>query len=158
MDRLFSDLTSGIRMLVRYPTLSLGAILTLGVGIGLSTTVFCVVNGGLFKGLPFPNADRIVSVFASNAAQNQPRLPISVHDLAIYQARQTSFDAIGAYQSGPYNLSLEAGRPERFQGGQLTARGVRGARGAAGARPRVPGGRRSARCREYRAAGARAVA
>ena len=60
MDRLFGDLTSGIRMLVRYPTLSLGAIATLGVGIGLSTTVFCVVNGGLFKGLPFANADRIV--------------------------------------------------------------------------------------------------
>ena len=120
MDRLFSDLTSGIRMLVRYPTLSLGAILTLGVGIGLSTTVFCVVNAGLFKSLPFPNAERIVSVFASNAAQGQPRLAIAVHDLAIYQARQTSFDAIGAYQSGPYNLSLEAGRPERFQGGQLS--------------------------------------
>ena len=60
MDRLFGDLVSGVRMLVRYPTLSLGAILTLGVGIGLSTTVFCVVNGGLFKGLPFPNTDRIV--------------------------------------------------------------------------------------------------
>ena len=62
MDRLFGDLVSGVRMLVRYPTLSLVAIVTLGLGIGLSTTVFCVVNGGLFKGLPFPNADRIVAV------------------------------------------------------------------------------------------------
>lgn len=120
MDRLFGDLSSGVRMLVRYPTLSLGAILTLGAGIGLSTTVFCVVNSGMFKGLPFPNADRIVAVFSSNAAQGQPRLPLSVHDLAIHQARQTSFEAIGPYGSGPYNLSLEAGRPERFQGGQLS--------------------------------------
>ena len=54
-------------MLVRYPTLSFVAILTLGVGIGLSTTVFCVVNGGIFKGLPFPNADRIVAVNNSYA-------------------------------------------------------------------------------------------
>jgi putative ABC transport system permease protein len=120
MDRLFGDLSSGVRMLVRYPTLSLGAVLTLGAGIGLSTTVFCVVNSGMFKGLPFPNADRIVAVFSSNAAQGQPRLPVSVHDLAIHQARQTSFEAIGPYGSGPYNLSLEAGRPERFQGGQLS--------------------------------------
>ena len=98
----------------------LGAILTLGVGIGLSTTVFCVVNAGLFKGLPLPNADRIVSVFSSNAAQGQPQLPIAVHDLVIHQARQTSFDAIGPYASAPFNLSLEEGRPERFQGGQLS--------------------------------------
>src|SRR5688500_7448252 len=125
MDRLFSDLTSGVRMLVRYPTLSLGAILTLGVGIGLSTTVFCVVNGGLFKGLPFPNADRIVAVQASNAGQGAPQLPIAVHDLAIYQARQTSFEALGPYASGPYNLSVEAGRPERFQGGQLSLEAFR---------------------------------
>ena len=50
MERLLGDLTYGVRMLVRYPTLSLGAILTLGVGIGLGTTVFCVVNAGMFKG------------------------------------------------------------------------------------------------------------
>ena len=120
MDRLFGDLTSGLRMLVRYPTLSLGAILTLGVGIGLSTTVFCVVNAGMFKGLPFPDADRIVAVYASNPAQGQPRLPIAVQDLAVYQARQTSFETMGPYAAGPYNLSVEAGRPERFQGGQLS--------------------------------------
>jgi putative ABC transport system permease protein len=120
MERLFGDLVSGVRMLFRYPTLSLGAILTLGIGIGLSTTVFCVVNAGMFKGLPLPNADRIVAVFSTNASQRQPRLPIAVQDLAILEARQTSFEVIGAYASTPFNLSLEAGRPERFQGGQLS--------------------------------------
>jgi len=120
MDRLFGDLASGVRMLFRYPTLSLGAILTLGVGIGLSTTVFCVVNGGLFKGLPFPEADRIVAVYSSNPAQEQPRLPIAVQDLAVIESRQTSFEFIGAYSSAPYNLSLEDGHPERFPGAQLT--------------------------------------
>ncbi|MGH9203728.1 MAG: hypothetical protein ACRD2A_21080 [Vicinamibacterales bacterium] len=39
----------------KYPTLSCVAVLTLGLGIGLSTTVFSVVNGGLFKVLPFPD-------------------------------------------------------------------------------------------------------
>ena len=107
-------------MLVKYPTLSLVAILTLGLGIGLSTTVFCVVNGGMFKGLPFPNADRIVALVATNNSQNQPRQPISVHDLAVWQARQTSFERIGAYGFAPVNLSNEQGRPERFSSGQLT--------------------------------------
>ena len=97
MNQLFTDVRSGIRMLVKYPTLSLVAMLTLGLGIGLGTTVFCVVNGGLFKGLPFPDADRIVAVVGTNPAQKQPRSPISVQDLAVWQARQTSFEKFGAY-------------------------------------------------------------
>jgi predicted permease len=120
MNQLFTDIRSGVRMLVKYPTLSLVAVLTLSLGIGLSTTVFCVVNGGLFKGLPFPEADRVVALVATNPSQNQPRQPISVQDLAVWQARQTSFEKIGAYGFSPMNLSTEEGRPERFGGGQLT--------------------------------------
>ena len=70
-------------MLVKDPTLSVVAVLTLGLGIGLSTTVFCVVNGGLFKGLPFPDADRIVALVATNPSQNEDEIPISVQDLGI---------------------------------------------------------------------------
>ncbi len=120
MTQLLSDIRSGLRMLVKYPTLSIVAILTLGLGIGLSTTVFCVVNGGLFKGLPFPDADRIVAVVATNPGQNQPQRPISVHDLAIWKERQTSFDKFGPYTFVPMNLSTEEGRPERFSGATLT--------------------------------------
>ena len=121
MSHLIGDLRSGVRMLVKYPTLSLVAVLTLGLGIGLSTTVFCVVNGGLFKGLPFPNADRIVSVVSTTSSQNQPRQPMSVHDLAVIQDRQSSFDKIGAYGFAPMNFADQQGRPERLAGGQLTA-------------------------------------
>ncbi|MEP6915550.1 MAG: ABC transporter permease [Acidobacteriota bacterium] len=120
MNQLFTDLRSGVRMLFKYPTLSLVSILTLGLGIGLSTTVFCVVNGGLFKGLPFKDADRIVSLVGTRPSQNQPQQPISVQDLAVWQSRQTSFDALGAYTFSPINLSAEEGRPERFRGAQLT--------------------------------------
>ena len=120
MGQLITDVRSGVRMLVKYPTLSIVAVLTLGLGIGLSTTVFCLVNGGLFKGLPFPDADRIVAVVATNHAQNQPRLPISVHDFAVWEERQTSFDKIGQYGFLPVNLSTEEGRPERFSGGLLS--------------------------------------
>jgi predicted permease len=121
MHQLVTDIRSGIRMLVKYPTLSIVAVLTLGLGIGLSTTVFCVVNGGLFKGLPFPNADRIVALVSTNPSQNQPRLPMSVQDIAVFQERQSSFEKMGAFGFSPVNLANEEGRPERFSGGLLTA-------------------------------------
>jgi hypothetical protein len=45
MNQLASGIRSGLGPLVKYPTLSLVAVLTIGLGIGLCTTVFCVVNG-----------------------------------------------------------------------------------------------------------------
>jgi putative ABC transport system permease protein len=120
MDQTLSDIRSGFRMLIKYPTLSTVAILTLGIGLGLSTTVFCVVNGGLFKGLPFPDASRVVSLVATNPAQNQPRLSISAQDYAIWHERQTSFERLGPFAFGPVNLSTEEGRPERWSGGLLS--------------------------------------
>src|SRR5262245_14377313 len=120
MAQLLTDVRSGLRMLVKYPTLSIVAIVTLGLGIGLSTTVFCVVNGGLFKGLPFPHAERVVALVATNPSQNEPQRPVSVQDLAIWQARQTSFERLGAYNFQPINLCTEEGRPERIKGSQLS--------------------------------------
>ena len=120
MNQLAGDIRSGLRLLVRYPTLSLVAVLTLGLGIGLGTTVFCVVNGALFKGLPFPDADRIVALVATNPSQQQPRQPISSQDLAVWQERETAFEPLGAYTFAPVNLATGEGRPERFSGGQLT--------------------------------------
>src|SRR5215211_3287103 len=107
---LLNDVRSGLRMLVKYPTLSGVAILTLGIGLGLSTTVFCVVNGGLFKGLPFPDASRIVSLVGTNPGQNEPRLTISAQDLAIWRNRQTSFERLGPFTFAPVNLSTDEGR------------------------------------------------
>src|SRR5437773_10290091 len=97
MNQFVSDIRSGLRLLIRYPILSLVAVLTLGLGIGLGTTVFCVVNGALFKGLPFPDADRIVALVATNPSQQQPRQPISSQDLLVWQARQTALEPLGAY-------------------------------------------------------------
>jgi putative ABC transport system permease protein len=120
MDILLADIRSGVRMLLKYPVLSLVAVLTLGLGIGLSTTVFCVVNGGLFKGLPFPDADRVVSLVATNPSLQQPRQPVGVQDLAVFQDGQTAFEKIGAFGFTALNLSNAGGRADRISGGELT--------------------------------------
>ena len=120
MDQIVADVRSGVRMLAIYPALSLVAVVTLGLGIGLSTTVFCVVNGGLFKGLPFPGGDRVVSLVSATPSKQQPRQPVGAQDLAVFQARQTSFKNIGAFGFAALNLSNEGGKPDRFSGGQLS--------------------------------------
>ncbi len=119
MRHLWSDIRFGVRMLVRYPTLSIVSILTFGLGLGLATAVFSVVNGALYKGLPFEEAHRIVLVVGTNPARNVRRGAITVHDLAVIRERQTVFESFGALTMTSVNLSGDGAQPERFNGGAL---------------------------------------
>src|SRR5687767_6460690 len=51
-----------VRSLVKAPGYTLAFVLTLGLGIGLNTAIFSVINGVLLAPLPYPDADRIVYI------------------------------------------------------------------------------------------------
>jgi hypothetical protein len=53
---------TALRVIRRSPAFSLAAVATLAVGIGASTAVFSVVDLLLFRSLPYPRAERLVSV------------------------------------------------------------------------------------------------
>ena len=116
-----ADLRSGIRALRTYPTLSTVAIVTLGLGIGLSTTVFCVVNGALFKGLPFEEPDRVVVAVWHQAvrARHLPPDPRSGPAVSGSRDRRRS-TSLAHTASTSVNLSSDEGRPERVSAGQLS--------------------------------------
>ena len=61
LDALFGDLHFALRMLAAKPGFSAVAILTLALGIGASTAVFSVVDRVLFRSLPYPQDDRLIS-------------------------------------------------------------------------------------------------
>jgi len=60
-DSLLQDLRFALRGLRNRPGFALVAILTLAVGIGSTTSVFSVVDRILFRSLPYPHDDRLVS-------------------------------------------------------------------------------------------------
>src|SRR6185436_11655733 len=117
---LLQDLRFGFRMLVKNPALSIITVLTLGVGIGLTTTIFSIVNGAIFRGLPFPGADRLVSVARSNPSQNIQNMDLTVHDFAEWREQQTVLEDLGAWSGWGANLSDETGHPERYLGALVT--------------------------------------
>ena len=77
MDGFVKDVKYGVRMLISSPVLSLIAIVAFSLGIGLTTTVFSIVNGAMYKGLPFDQADRIVSVWRNNPERDIERGGVS---------------------------------------------------------------------------------
>jgi len=64
-DRLTQDARYALRVLRRTPAFTLAVVLTLGVGIGATTTMFAVIDGLIFRALPYPNADRLVQIGAT---------------------------------------------------------------------------------------------
>ena len=122
MDGFFKDVRYGVRMLIKSPVLSLIAILAFSLGIGLTTTVFSIVNGAMYKGLPFEEADRVVSIWRTNPERDIDRGGVSLHDFVDYRDQQTSLEAFGLWNQGAVNLVGADGEPERYAGAMVTAR------------------------------------
>src|SRR5262249_4980182 len=62
-DDMFQDMRYGWRMLLKRPSFTLLAVFILALGIGGSTSIFSAVNPVLFKSLPYPHPERIVSIW-----------------------------------------------------------------------------------------------
>ena len=62
ISTFFADLRHGARQLRRSPGFTTITVLTLALGIGATTAIFSAVNPVLFRSLPYPHADRIVTI------------------------------------------------------------------------------------------------
>ena len=118
---MLNDLRYAIRILLKQPSYSLIAILTLGLGIGASTAIFAVVNGVLLRPLPFKESKQLVMVWLKGAeAAGGDRTPLPVSDLNDWRAQSRSFDSISAYQYGSFNY-LSGTEPEQIRGVSVTS-------------------------------------
>jgi putative ABC transport system permease protein len=66
-DMLAQDFRYAVRTLLGRPLFLIAATLTLAIGIGANAALFSVVDAVLLRPLPYPEAERIVSVFETQA-------------------------------------------------------------------------------------------
>ena len=113
-----------LRSLSRAPAFSFFAILTLGLGIGATTTVFTVVNTILLHPLPALDPSRLVCLYTTAVAgqkQSGNLLPTSYLNLKDYQNRNSALGSVGGF-SPPLVLTLtENAGSERFFGQLVTS-------------------------------------
>ena len=120
-DKMLNNLRYAIRILLKQPSYSLIAILTLGLGVGASTAIFAVVNGVLLRPLPFKDSQRLVMVWLKGAAAaGGDRTPLAVSDLNDWRTQSRSFDSISAYQYGSFNYT-SGSDPEQVRGVNVTS-------------------------------------
>ncbi len=61
IHNFLQDLGFGFRVLIKQPVSLVSALAALTLGIGLTTFMFCVINGILLRRIPLPESDRLVS-------------------------------------------------------------------------------------------------
>jgi putative ABC transport system permease protein len=106
-----TDLRVALRQLATRPAFTVIAVVTLALGIGATTTIFSVVDHLMLRDLPFPEADRVVTVWQTNAREGVPREDVAPGNYLDWKERSRSFSAIGAAE--PYSFDLTGdGRPE----------------------------------------------
>ena len=81
LDQVRQHVRFGLRALRREPLFALTAILTLGLGVAATTTVFSVVNSELGM-LPYPDASRLVAIYSQAADPHSQYDAVSVDQLA----------------------------------------------------------------------------
>ncbi|MGE0157994.1 MAG: ABC transporter permease [Gemmatimonadales bacterium] len=119
MNGFGGEVRYALRMLLKHPTVSGMAVFALAFGIGLPAVMFSIVYGGLWRGLPYANGDRIVSVGWLDPAIDTEVRAVPQHDYVDWAAQQTSFERLAAYYEGTVNVRWDD-EPERFDGAFVT--------------------------------------
>ena len=120
---ILQDIKYGLRMLIKQPALAAISILALALGIGLTTTMFSIVYGALYRGLPFEDSHALMHLERNNLAEDIESMEVTIHDFVEWREQQTSFEKIAAYYQGTVNVTGSEGRPERYDGAFISANG-----------------------------------
>lgn len=111
-----------IRQILQRPAFSAMAAASLALGIGLVATQFSLIDGILLRGIPAPDAQRIIHIARlSPPSQNRGGWEtVPYRDFLAYRERQTSFDAFVGSTTLGMNLSAPGRIPSHHPGGLVT--------------------------------------
>src|SRR5574341_410050 len=120
MQTLLQDLRYGARMLLKKPSFSLIAVLTLALGIGANTAMFSVVNAVMLRPLPFHEADRLAILWTDDPKRGLHEQVTSYTTFTDWRGQSQSFADMAIFSGNP--LTLTGGEePERVKGEFVSA-------------------------------------
>jgi putative ABC transport system permease protein len=109
------------RSLVRRPAFLAAAVLTLGFGAGITMAVFALVDTVLIKPLPYPDPDRLVTVYELSPSSREGTSMVAPARLEDWQRLNRTFVALAAsYAENVTDTSVA--EPERLEGRRVTRR------------------------------------
>jgi putative ABC transport system permease protein len=123
LDAVVRDLRYGARTLRKSPGFALAGIVILGLGIGVNSAIFTVVNAVVLRPLPFTDADRIVRLWHTPPQSTFPGMrtfSLSPANFLDWEAQSGSFAAMAIYRGGQPTLTGQ-GEPVAVQSVRASA-------------------------------------
>src|SRR5205823_7228774 len=114
---MLQDLKYGFRQLRQQRSFSIVAVLTLALGIGVSTALFSVIDAALLRPLPYPHPEELVTVNVEDArATGDPSwYAPSIADVRTWRSLSTIITDAGAGRvSGFVPLIVDTGTLQRL--------------------------------------------
>lgn len=140
MRSLAHDLSSGLCSLRSTPGPTLLAIVTIGLGLGLTAAMFSAVDALLLEALPLPQAERLVIIEGVRDPEERDgeveEWAISYPDAIGWSERVRTFSGLAAH-SGLRSFNLRSGDATEHVGGEMVAVGYFDVLGVAPVRGRL---------------------
>ena len=111
---LGKDIRYAFRLLRRTPGFTTAALLTLALGVGMTTAIFSVVQAVLLRPVPFPEPERLLLMWETDRNSGTTREPASIPDFVDYRQMSRQVDRVGAFTSYDVNLVPDVGDPRRL--------------------------------------------
>src|ERR1700733_3680389 len=101
---MLQDLLYATRILSRRPGFAIAAILSLALGIGVTTAIFTIVNAVALRPLPYSNPDQLVWFTELLHGSSTDAVTMTPHFLE-WRRQAKSFASLAAYQYNTDNLT-----------------------------------------------------
>jgi putative ABC transport system permease protein len=120
MKNLSQDIRYGIRVMLKSRGFTAAAVIALALGIGANTAIFSVVNAVLLRPLPYPDPERIVTVWQNLQASGGPeREYTSPADFNDWKEQGQTFEHMAAVVNWGPTMTGQA-EPEQLRGAAIS--------------------------------------
>ncbi len=111
---MLQDARYAIRLLGRNPGFAAAAILTLALGIGMTTAIFSVVDAVLLRPVPFPDPEQLVMVWETDRDSGTSHEPGAWPDFVDFQQQSRQLDRFGGLIAEEATMTPDRGEPMRL--------------------------------------------
>ena len=110
------DLQYALRLLGRSPGFAAAAILTLTLGVGMTSAIFSVVNAVLLRPVSIPDAHRLVMVWETGRDTGTTHEPGAWPEFIDFEQRSRRIDTFAGVIAAETTLIPDTGEPDRLAG------------------------------------------
>jgi len=99
LETLLQDIRFGWRLLRRTPGFTAAAVLTLGLGTGITTAVFSVLDQVVLRPLPYTEPERLIMLWENNQSRSLSHERLSPVNFGDYRSLTQVFEDAAAWVS-----------------------------------------------------------